>query len=41
MIQVASPASIALIERAHLYAPAGWHRRIRSITGWRPAWISR
>lgn len=28
-IHVASPATIALIERAHLYAPAGWHRRIR------------
>ena len=28
-IHVASPASIALIERACLYAPAGWHRRVQ------------
>jgi len=28
-IHVASPASIALIERACLYAPAAWHRRIQ------------
>ena len=27
-VQVASPASIALIARAYLYAPRDWHRRI-------------
>jgi hypothetical protein len=28
-IQVASPASVALIKRAFLYSPAGWHKRIQ------------
>lgn len=28
MLRVASPASIALIARAYLYAPRDWHRRI-------------